>query len=291
MDRARAKKLIESGKRWGSLGVSVVPVQTRTKACLIHWREFEGRITTGEELINWFTPGLANIAVVTGGTSGLVVLDFDNDNMAGKWIYQAGAIGKTYTEFSSKGIHLFYLADNHSMLASIGKRSEPEVFSGGHLCLVYPSIHPDGTEYSLANNALPLLEVESKDLFYLLSKGEARQRPCQAARAQDILSSPCLYSGKDLLTQIKAEYQLFTEISKTVELRPSGADGWYIGLCPFHKDELPSLWVNAFKQVWGCYSPVCKANQAGDVINWLALKNGQPIKEIIRELARGLMDA
>lgn len=60
-------------------GWSVFPVDDATKRPLIKWREFQNRIASEEEITKWWTrwPD-ANIALVTGYLSGLVVVDCDN---------------------------------------------------------------------------------------------------------------------------------------------------------------------------------------------------------------------
>ncbi len=60
-----------------SRGLSIIPVGANKKA-LIDWKEYQSRIATIEEINQWWTkfPN-ANIALVTGKISGVVVLDLD----------------------------------------------------------------------------------------------------------------------------------------------------------------------------------------------------------------------
>ena len=61
------------GRHW-----SVIPIRARNKTPAIRWLEFQHRLATEEEVKSWFQrwPN-ANVGIVTGVVSGLVVLDID----------------------------------------------------------------------------------------------------------------------------------------------------------------------------------------------------------------------
>lgn len=61
-------------------GLSVIPIHAETKRPAIKWRDYQSRLPTEEEVTDWFTTWPeANIAVVTGEVSGVVIVDCDND--------------------------------------------------------------------------------------------------------------------------------------------------------------------------------------------------------------------
>ena len=64
--------------RYLSLGWSVAPMQPRGKRPLVRWTTYQGRRATAGEVEQWFRrwPD-ANVGIVTGAVSGLLVLDVD----------------------------------------------------------------------------------------------------------------------------------------------------------------------------------------------------------------------
>src|ERR1700739_297766 len=69
--RSAARYYVE--RRW-----SVIPIQARGKRPLVPWLEFQQRIATAPEIDRWFTQWPdANIGIVSGGLSGLIVIDVD----------------------------------------------------------------------------------------------------------------------------------------------------------------------------------------------------------------------
>ncbi|MGA8049920.1 MAG: bifunctional DNA primase/polymerase, partial [Burkholderiales bacterium] len=57
---------------------SVIPIEHRGKRPLVAWLEFQERVARPEELAAWFARWPeANVGIVTGHISGLVVIDVD----------------------------------------------------------------------------------------------------------------------------------------------------------------------------------------------------------------------
>lgn len=273
---SRSYDLLTASFRWLNLGVSVVPVLPMSKACVIRWRSYESRRPDANELRAWFRSGDSNLAVVCG-TGGLLVLDFDDLNRFIAWRTMAGQLADTYTEFSGRGVHLFYQVDNPQTARFI----ECEALGLGHLCLVVPSVHPSGVVYRPLTK--DILQVQTEKLFSLLSKPTAVIN--QAAMA--LASKRAFPPGGSLIDQIKASFDLLTFAQSLTQLRPSGGGGrWWIGKCPLHDDENPSMWVDTVRGVWRCYSPSCPGHRGGDVLNLYALANKKTLSESIRELGR-----
>jgi hypothetical protein len=73
------------------------------------------------------------------------------------------------------------------------------------------------------------------------------------------------YIDKDLL---KAQINIVDLIGEDVSLEYL-SNGEYLGLCPFHDDTKPTLYVNAEKGVYNCFS--CK--EGGDVIKYVMTRD------------------
>ena len=72
-------ELLTAALSYRKHGLSVLPIQSREKRPLIQWEEFQNRISTDEEAKSWWaTWPDANVGIVTGAISGLVVIDLDN---------------------------------------------------------------------------------------------------------------------------------------------------------------------------------------------------------------------
>ena len=70
---AREAALSYAGRGW-----SAIPIEHRAKRPLVAWNEFESRCASAGEIEAWFArwPD-ANVGIVTGRVSGLVVIDID----------------------------------------------------------------------------------------------------------------------------------------------------------------------------------------------------------------------
>ena len=87
----------------------------------------------------------------------------------------------------------------------------------------------------------------------------------------------------DEIERIKRETDLAAVIrSRGVALTQKGGD--LIGLCPFHKDENPSLHVTPAKRLWRCMS----CNASGNVIQFLMRFDGRSFQHVVDLLREGL---
>jgi DNA primase len=78
---------------------------------------------------------------------------------------------------------------------------------------------------------------------------------------------------------IKERVDVIGLISRYVSLSPSGAN--YKGRCPFHKDDTPSMVVDAEKGLWHCFG----CGEGGDVIAFLMKIERLSFIEAVRRLA------
>lgn len=84
------------------------------------------------------------------------------------------------------------------------------------------------------------------------------------------------------IKKLKADNDIVDVIGRFVSLKKKGAE--HVGLCPFHDDTKPSLYVSKSKQVWYC--PACGDDTAkGDVFDFL-LKRGNTWKECLEILGK-----
>jgi hypothetical protein len=72
---------------------------------------------------------------------------------------------------------------------------------------------------------------------------------------------------RGILAEVKARWPILSYLAYFEPgLTLTGGGRWLSGLCPWHDDRSPSLWVDRDHNTWGCHA--CPAH--GDVINWHA---------------------
>jgi hypothetical protein len=68
-----------------------VLTDTCKKPCISGWKQYQERLPMKEEVTGWFTQNpSANIAIITGAISGLVVFDLDSEQ-AIEYVQEIGA--------------------------------------------------------------------------------------------------------------------------------------------------------------------------------------------------------
>lgn len=127
---------------------SVIPLRERDKKPLLpSWAEYQRRLPSEEEVEDWWTrwPN-ANIGIVTGAVSGLVVVDVDGSEGL-NWMKKNLPTTSVYVQ-TGKGWHGYFRHPG----GTIGNRARlaPEVdlrADGGYV-VAPPSVHPSGRAYA-----------------------------------------------------------------------------------------------------------------------------------------------
>lgn len=81
------------------------------------------------------------------------------------------------------------------------------------------------------------------------------------------------------INQVQQATDIVELVSQYVALKKRGRE--FVGLCPFHDDKSPSMYVSATKQIYKCFS--CGAG--GGVYQWLMMYEKMPFPEAVRTLA------
>ncbi|MSS73944.1 MAG: bifunctional DNA primase/polymerase [Candidatus Latescibacteria bacterium] len=112
------------------LSWSVIPVEPKGKRPLVQWEAYQRERASEDQIRAWWTEHpTANIGIVTGEVSGIVVLDIDGPEGA-KSLEQQPELEPTAMSATSRGTHLFL---NTRATASYGTSPEnsPAWTSGG----------------------------------------------------------------------------------------------------------------------------------------------------------------
>ena len=284
-------KLLEIATKWVRAGFSVIPIiyhDKRPDTRLLpegEWGVFQKRLPSDTDLLRWFPSRLHNIGIVTGWNN-LVVVDFDVQDAFEMWHYLYPI--DTYMVKTRRGMHVYL------------KVAQPvpnyhgdflDIKSAGGYVLMPPSIHPSGFEYKVFSDA-NILEIESLSILLPPELMPAREY------TNPIMPAPVpQYTEQDPWTSAEQAQEIDDHIIETIRERKSildfiqGAtksshDGrWYKGLCPFHDDRTPSLWIDMTRKICGCHG--CNFKPM-DVINLVSRLYGISNIDAIHCLAKGL---
>lgn len=134
-------------------GWAVVPVVPRSKRPLVRWEPYQHRLPTGEEVREWFGrwPD-ANIAIVTGRISGLVVLDVDPRHGGDDSLHELertyGLLPDTVEAITgSGGRHVYFAYPGRETRNVVGLAPGLDLRGDGGLIIAPPSVHPSGRHY------------------------------------------------------------------------------------------------------------------------------------------------
>lgn len=147
-DAVQEKTLLNAALELVDHGFSVIPVARETKKSLISWGDFQNRIPTEDEVESWFSAWPdANIAIVTGVVSGLVVVDQDAPE-GGEWI----AKNLPYTPIkctTKKGKHHYYRHPGTGFVVQnqVGVVSGVDIRGDGGYVVADGSVHESGFIY------------------------------------------------------------------------------------------------------------------------------------------------
>lgn len=276
----------EQAQWWLDCGVELVPLKPRSKELQPGYGLRQAHIADIPTASRWFLNTDANLGVVLEESTGLVVCDWDDTTAYALWHLGAGAQMVTRTEQTARGYHVFFFGTGLVSATNQGC----ELKTRG-ICMVSPSLHPTGVIYRVIIDS-PISHLDgaaTPALFPFLSVVKCLP-VCDANEARSSRNLPGASHhqapiGTGVVMRIKAARTIVDEMSTAgLKLRPIGKTT-LIGLCPFHNDHSPSLWVNSESGLWGCNRPDCLAAGTHDVINFRALRMRISNETAIQQLA------
>jgi hypothetical protein len=147
-DARRAAALDYAGRLW-----SVVPVRPREKLPLVPWQELQTRRARTNEIKAWLArwPD-ANLGLVTGRISGIVVIDVDPrhggaESLARLELANAPLPPTVEAVSGGGGRHLYFAAPASELRSRAGIAPGLDLRAEGALVVAPPSIHPSGGAY------------------------------------------------------------------------------------------------------------------------------------------------
>lgn len=293
---------LDIANRFLSAGIAVFPAVHRDKRPEVgSWKAFQDHLPTQDQVRNWFFGGFHNVAVVTGW-QGLAVIDFDTAAEYGRWLRWAGRRGgitarvarRAYRVQSSRGMHVYLRLPERIRTIKIrhpGGAARVDVKGQGGYVLGASSVHPSGAVYTALRREMvfpmvrALSDVLPADLLAQTELPSNLQRPRRAPPvAVDVWESADQAAPVAIgaVERIKTGMRLEGFFAN---YHPTSGD-YYMTCCPFHDDEHPSFWLDAERQICGCFAGCTP--KALDVIDLYARLHGLSNTAAIRLLARTL---
>jgi hypothetical protein len=127
--------------------MSIIPVKEGDKTPLVSWSEYQQRPPSNDELEDWHSehPN-ANWAVVTGETSGVVIVDVDGP--IGAVLIDAFDLEQTPCVTTQKGTHHYFRYSSDQRITNRGRiLPDIDIRADGGYAIIPPSTHPSGSNY------------------------------------------------------------------------------------------------------------------------------------------------
>lgn len=144
-----------------SRGWSVIPIEPRGKRPVVPWLEYQRRLAAPDEVERWFArwPD-ANVGIVTGALSGLVVLDVDprhggDESLAEFEIEHAPVASTVAAVTGGGGRHLYFAHPGGAVPNRIGLAPGLDLRGDGGCVVAPPSLHASGRRYAWAPSRAP----------------------------------------------------------------------------------------------------------------------------------------
>jgi Bifunctional DNA primase/polymerase, N-terminal/AAA domain/Primase C terminal 1 (PriCT-1) len=171
-------------------GFSVIPIKPRDKKPLIPWEPYQKEPASEETIKDWFaTWPNANVGIVTGAVSDVVVIDLDSAEAKDKIKallsnYDLSAVPRVRT--GRGGYHLFFKHPGGSIQTRAGVLPKTDVRADGGYVVTAPSTHETGKQYAwevTISGELPKLPPELHKLITAPSNGNGYRERFNTANA------------------------------------------------------------------------------------------------------------
>lgn len=163
-----------------ALGWSVLPVKPRDKRPLLAWEPLQHERPAPAEVLGWFARWpAANIGIVTGAVSGLVVLDVDPHH-GGAESLERLALGRGTLPATVEAVtggggrHLYFRHPGAVVGNRVGLRPGLDLKGDGGYVVAPPSLHPSGRRYAWRSGCSPADLAPAPMPFWLLDPHATR---------------------------------------------------------------------------------------------------------------------
>lgn len=138
--------------RWqelhGDLAFCVMPIPNKSKRPIGDWKAYQSARPSDAQVAEW-AKSAANVGVVTGRVSNLIVLDLDSEDAIRE--AERRGLPDTLAVKTSKGRHVYFRHPGGDVRNRAGFLPGMDLRGDGGFVVGPGSVHPDGGEYSWIN--------------------------------------------------------------------------------------------------------------------------------------------
>ncbi len=144
----------QAARAYLARGWAAVPVEPRGKRPVVPWEPYQRRLPSPAEITAWYARSpRANVGIVTGEGSGLVVLDIDprhgGDASLAALEQRHGPLPATVVALTGGGgRHVYFGHPGETMRNKVGLAPGIDLRGDGGLVVAPPSYHPSGRRYA-----------------------------------------------------------------------------------------------------------------------------------------------
>jgi hypothetical protein len=146
-------RVLDAALAYRARGWSVVPIEPQGKRPLVRWQAFQKRVPTPAEIAAWFErwPD-ANVGIVTGHASGLVVVDVDPrhggaETLAALEASHGALPASVESQTGGGGRHLYFAHPGGVVRNRVGLAPGIDLRGDGGVVVAPPSLHASGRRY------------------------------------------------------------------------------------------------------------------------------------------------
>lgn len=144
--------MLNAALQYAERGFSVIPL--KGKKALTKWEQYQSRRATPDEIKSWWRGSpKANIGIITGSVSGLIVLDVDGPE--GEKALAGRHLPQTCTATTGKGSHYFFQHPGGTVRNAVGLEPGLDFRGDGGYVVGAGSIHPSGRLYEWVSGLSP----------------------------------------------------------------------------------------------------------------------------------------
>lgn len=284
---------LQTALEWLEMGVSPIPVVSRSKIPAIDWKMWQERTPPRKVVDYWFGDSSLNVGVICGGKKNLAIIDFDNIHSYYDWRKDTLRIDayrdlvlRSYRVRTPRGMHIYA-----KTMRRENSRKYPEtsidVRCHANYTLVPPSIHPSGMRYEPIGNPDMIVAVESLEQLFPDSFKNAREIVAPDTRCPGDMFEQG--ARVNTIADIKDSVSILKFVSQLTSVHRTSANGrWWMARCisPTHKDRHPSFRIDTLRNRAKCMSTGCILyHDIGyDVVDLYMLIHGITRSQAVREM-------
>jgi hypothetical protein len=139
--------VLEAALAYLAQGWSVIPVNG--KQPLVRWQSYQSERASEATVREWWARWpAADIGIVTGAVSGLVVLDLDHFDPEELLAHSGGSLPRTPIVQTARGYHVYFEHPGRAVRNRAGLLPGVDLRGDGGFVLAPPSLHASGHRYT-----------------------------------------------------------------------------------------------------------------------------------------------